>query len=83
MRDMRFFGVAFDLWEETGPAGRSGGPREVGFSISSRFCGGILFAFFVCLFADGSAPGGRNGSGLLAFIHLHSPDGHQQPIEGV
>lgn len=78
MRDMRFFGVAFDLWEETGPAGRSGGPREVGFSISSRFC--LLFFFF---FANGSAPGGGNGSGLLAFIHLHSPDGHQQPIEGV
>lgn len=35
VRDIRFFGVAFDLWGETGPARRSGGPREVGFSISS------------------------------------------------
>lgn len=44
---------------------------------------GFCLLFFVCLFADGSAPGGGNGSGLLAVIHLHSPDCHQQPIEGV
>lgn len=29
MRNMRFFGVAFGLWEETGPAGRPGGLKEV------------------------------------------------------